>query len=105
MLDKEFKLSSFSQSFRIKKMNAIEIFAMKTQIDFDNFNNAMNTFNLILENVEVKLDDTWLPVKEHSNYYPLGIENDIIAIDEISAEFMKQLKEVFRKSNASTPKH
>lgn len=105
MLDKEFKLSTFNQTFRIKKLNAIEIFAIKTQIDFDNFKSALDTFNLILENVEVKLDDNWLPVKDRSNYYPLGIEDDIVAIDEISAQFMKQFKEVFQKSNASTSKH
>lgn len=98
---KEFTISAYPQPFRIKKMNAIELFAMRTQIDFKSFDDALNAFNLILEKIEVKCGDDWLPVKEHDTYFPVGIEDNVDAIDELSSEFMKQFRMVFQKSNAS----
>lgn len=98
---KEFTISAYDNPFRIKNMNAIELFAMRTQIDFKNFNFALETFNLILEKMEVKCGDSWLPVKENEIYFPLGVENNIDAIDELSSEFMKRFRAVFQKSNVS----
>lgn len=100
-LTKEFKISAYEQPFRIKKMNAIEILAMRTQMDFKNFNFALDSFNLILEKLEVKCGDDWLPVKERDIFFPVGIEENIDAIDELTSQFMKKFKTVFQKSNAS----
>lgn len=101
-MTKEFHISTYEHLFRIKKMNAIELFALRTQFDFKNFNTALDTFNLILEKLEVKCDDDWLPVKEKNIYFPVGIEDNIDAIDELSAEFMKRFRQVFQKSNVSS---
>ena len=86
--------------YRIKKMNAIEMLALRSQIAFDNFEDTMNFYNLLLEKVEVKCGDKWLQVKDGENYYPAGIEEDIDTVDELIGKAVEYLKSVFRKSNA-----
>lgn len=86
--------------YRIKKMNAIEMLALRSQIAFDNFEDTMNFYNLLLEKVEVKCGDKWLQVKDGENYYPAGIEEDVDTIDELIGKAVEYLKSVFRKSNA-----
>ena len=86
--------------YRIKKMNAIEMLALRSQIAFDNFADTMNFYNLLLEKVEVKCGDKWLQVKDGENYYPAGIEEDVDAVDELIGKAVEYLKSVFRKSNA-----
>lgn len=86
--------------YRIKKMNAIEMLALRSQIAFDNFEDTMNFYNLLLEKIEVKCGDKWLQVKDGENYYPAGIEEDIDTVDELIGKAVEYLKSVFRKSNA-----
>ena len=90
-----------NNEFRIKKMNAIEVLAMRTQISFDTLEETMKFYNMLLEKVEVKCADKWIQVKDGENYYPAGIEDDIQVIDEIIKHVMDYLKTVFQKSNAS----
>ena len=86
--------------YRIKKMNAIEMLALRSQIAFDNFEDTMNFYNLLLEKVEVKCGDKWLQPKDGENYYPAGIEEDVDTVDELIGKAVEYLKSVFRKSNA-----
>ena len=86
--------------YRIKKMNAIEMLALRSQIAFDNFEDTMNFYNLLLEKVEVKCGAKWLQVKDGENYYPAGIEEDVDTVDELIGKAVEYLKSVFRKSNA-----
>lgn len=81
-------------------MNAIEMLALRSQIAFDNFEDTMNFYNLLLEKVEVKCGDKWLQVKDGENYYPAGIEEDVDTVDELIGKAVEYLKSVFRKSNA-----
>lgn len=90
---KEFKIKDYT--FRIKEMNAIEALAFKTQINFDSFNNALELYNLVLERIEVKCGEKWLPVKDGNIYYPNEIEKDIKSINEILNNFLEYLKELF----------
>lgn len=87
--------------YRIKRMNAIELLALRSQISFDNYEETKNFYNLLLEKFEVKCGKEWLQVKDGENYYPAGIENDIELIDTLIAKMMEYLKSVFQKSNAS----
>lgn len=87
--------------YRIKKMNAIEMLALRSQIAFDNFEETNNFYNLLLEKIEVRCGKDWLQVKDGENYYPAGIEDDIESIEELINKMMDYLKMVFRKSNAS----
>lgn len=96
---KEFEIKG--NIYRIKKMNAIELLALRSQIDFDNIENAQKFYETILEKFEVKIKDEWIVVKQGSNYYPNGIEDDIEVISELITQMMNYLKEVFLKSSKS----
>lgn len=100
----EFKIKSREGQFRVKKMNAIELLALQTQIDFDNMDTTMSLYNDILERIEYKSGESWLPVKEpdHNIYYPAGIEDDVHAIQELISTFMEDFfKPTFQNSNES----
>lgn len=87
--------------FRVKKMNAIEVISFRSLMDFSSLDGISSFFKTILENLEVRINDDWLPVKEKNRevYYPNGIENDIKAIDKLLNYFQDYLKEVFTKSS------
>ena len=88
-------------NYRIKKMNAIELLSIQSQISFKSAKQSQACYSQILERIEVQCQDNWLPVKEENKevYYPAGIENDLEAIQSLITFFMKWLKEVFQKSN------
>lgn len=95
----EFKVKDFV--YRIKKMNAIELLALQSQIGFSNMQAAKDCYNIMLENIEVKVKDVFLPVKEEGKniYLPNDIENDIESVQELIKHMIEYLKEVFSKSN------
>lgn len=95
----EFKIKD--NVFRIKKMNAIEILALRSQVSFDDYASSEKTYIEILSRVEVKVKDEWISIKQGNNFYPEGIEEDVETIEQIITNVLKYLKEVFQKSNAS----
>lgn len=100
MLQNEFKAQSYK--FRIKKMNAIELLALRTTLDFENIEKLQATYNNMLERVEVNIkDDKWIQVKQGDDYYPAGIEDNLELIELIVKEFLNYIKAVFLKSNES----
>lgn len=101
-MNEEFTIKALDQAFRIRKLNAIEIFALRSQIDFDNYKTTKDSVELMLENLEVKLGDNWLKVKDGDIYYPNGIEENYDAIDELVRVFLKKFRSVFQKSNVSS---
>ena len=87
------------KEFRIKKMNAIELLALRTQLSFNNFDEALNTYSTLMENLEYNFNGKWLPVKEKNRniFYPNGIEEDIVSIDKMLQYVLAYFKEVFHK--------
>lgn len=90
-------------TFRIKKMNMIEMLALQSQVTFKSVDSTLNLYNELLERMEVQLGETWLPVKEKGKniFYPADIENDFEAIQTLVGHFLKYIKSVFRKSDES----
>ena len=92
-------------TFRIKKMNAIEALALQTSSSMKSVDATQSFFNECLERIEVKAtDDKWLPVKQKGRnvYLPDGIENDGDAIKELIEMFMREFaKPFFKKSDES----
>lgn len=84
-------------TFRIKPMNAIELLALRSQISFDDFEQATKLYSLLLEKLEVKLNDQWLPVKEKGKniFYPNGLENNMDLVNKLLDYFLEYLKSVF----------
>lgn len=95
-----------NNEYRIKKMNAIDMLAMQSQISFDTAKQSKSCYSQMLERIEVKCQDKWLPVKEEDKeiYYPVNVENDLSLIQDLIGFFMNWLREVFRKSNESNSK-
>lgn len=90
-----------TNTFRVKKMNAIEALALRTASSIENPKEAQKFFNEILERLEVQIADKWLPVKEKNveAYYPAGIEDDVATIQKLVDFFMTDfLKPLFMKS-------
>lgn len=99
-----FTIENFDGEFRFAKMNAIEALALRTIINFDDFDMSVKMIDTILEKIEVNCGSDWLPVKEkaHNVYYPVGIENNVFAINELVEKFLNDyLKPLFTKSSAS----
>lgn len=91
-----------TNTFRVKKMNAIEALALRTASSIENTREAQKFFNEILERVEVEVGGKWLPVKEKGRdvFYPSGIEDDAQAVQQIVEHFMNDfLHPLFQKSS------
>lgn len=92
-------------TYRIRKMNAIEALALQTSSSMKSVDATQAFFNECLERIEVKVtDDKWLPVKQKGRnvYLPDGIENDGDAIKELIEMFMREFaKPFFKKSDES----
>ena len=89
-------------TFRVKKMNAIEALALKSVSSLDSTESATSLFNTILEKVEVKCGDVWYPVKKGDVYYPAGIEDDVDTIQQLISFFIKEyFQPLFQPSNKS----
>ena len=100
----EFKIKSLDNDFRIMNMNAIEALALRSVLDFDNFDTTLNMLNIIIEHIEVRLEDKWLPVKEKGKdiFYPNEIENNVFALNELVDVFLNDyFKPLFRKFDTS----
>lgn len=95
----EFVVKDFT--FRIKRMNAIELLAIKSVIAFDNIKDLIETYSYLLEKIEVKVKDSWLQVKQGNNFYPAAIETDVEIIDSLITHILQYIKSVFTKSNGS----
>ena len=95
-----------NNTYRIKKMNAIEVLALQSQIDFEDIKSTMKCYNTLLERIEVQVKDKWLPVKlENSDtYFPAGLEDDFELVDALMHFILSYLKSVFQKSNESKEK-
>lgn len=91
--------------YRMKRINALQLLALRSQLSFENFDSALNTFDLLLQLIEVRgaNDTKWLPVKVKGEdvYFPAFIQEDPDAMQEIAMHAMEYLKSVFRKSTES----
>lgn len=90
-------------NYRVKKMNAIELMALRSQIDFDNYNSVVKMYETLLEKIEVEVNEKWLPVKTVGTniYVPQGIEDDVEVVEQLISFILEYIKSVFMKSNAS----
>ena len=104
MEQKIFKIEGYDFDFRIKNMKAVEVLAIKSQINFDDEDKAKKCFDTILEKFEVRCSDSWVPVKMKNAevYFPEAVETDPNLVDKLVDYFIKDyLAPVFQKSSAS----
>lgn len=93
-------------TYRIKSMNALEVLALKTCVDFDNYESTLNMYNVLLDKIEVQIIDKWLTVKEKDSnvFCPAEAEHDIDLLQELITFIMEYIQQVFPKSNGSKTK-
>lgn len=97
----EFKIESRKDlSFRLMYISPIEGLAIIPQLDTEDYTKAMTFFSFALEHVEVKVNDSWFPVKtkDRNTYMPMDIEKDWGALQEIVAKVFNYLLENFPNS-------
>lgn len=90
-------------NYRVKKMNAIELMALRSQIDFNNYDSVVKMYETLLEKIEVEINEKWLPVKTIGTniYLPQGVEDDVEVVEQLISFILEHIKSVFMKSNAS----
>lgn len=89
-------------TFRIKKMNSIEMLALQNQIKFDDMESTEKSFYSVLKFIEVNVNGKWLPCLNGKDIIPVKLEEDVNAMNEVFGYFMKEyFVPVFRKSNES----
>lgn len=93
MDQKEFKLESRGEQFRVGKISPIDLLAISTQIDFESFKMTKTLMTFCIENVEVKMGEKWVPVKvkDKEIYSPRDIANDFVALNELFMWMMENV--------------
>ena len=101
MEEKEFNIKTRKETFKIAKISPVELLSISTQINFNNLQQTETVFNFALEHTLVKIEDSWLPVKEKSKevYWPATMETDFLSLNELITYFLNNvIKKVFTKS-------
>lgn len=99
----EFKIESLPDvQFRVSKISPIDLLAITTQIDFNNFVQTKSLYTFALEHTEVKQGEKWFPVKiaNQEVYTPTTIEENLVALNEIITYFLNEVvTKTFMKSS------
>lgn len=106
MTHEEFEIESMPGTrFRVAKISPVDMMAITQTIDFDRFESNQTLIRFCLENAEVLMGEKWLPVKTKGRdvYQPIGIESDLIALNEVFLWMMENvIAKVFTRSSEST---
>ncbi len=100
-IQEEFTIENYDYTFRVAKMNAIELLALETQLNFKGLNQSQAAIESILERIEVKIGDKWATVKmkDRQVYTPTEVEEDVNLVAELMTKFTKEIvNPVFQKS-------
>ena len=105
MTHEEFKIESMQNTFRVGKISPVDMMAITQTIDFEKFDTNKALITFCLENTEVKVGETWLPVKAKNRevYQPMGIDNNFLALNQIFLWMLENvITKTFTKSSEST---
>lgn len=100
-IQEEFTIEDYDYTFRVAKMNAIEILALEMQLNFKDINQSQVAIESVLERIEVKVGDKWVAVKmkDRQVYTPSEVEEDVKLIAKLMTKFTKEIMNpVFQKS-------
>lgn len=101
---KEFTVSNRKELFRIGKITPIELLSISAVMDLEKLTQVTEFITFALEHVEVQMGEKWLPLKTKDKeiYMPIGIEEDILSLNEIVAFVLKEvIEKAFTKSSES----
>lgn len=98
----EFLIEGRQEQFRTAPISPVDLLALQMQTDLENFEQTKILFNFALEHTQVKMGESWKPVKTPGReiYMPLGIEEDFKALNNICIWFLDNvISKVFQKSS------
>lgn len=94
-----------SLEFRLKKVSPVKLLSISTLFGNKDVESIEQLFVFSLENTEVNVGGTWLPVKEKNEdvFWPKTLEDNIPILQEVVTHFVTEvLSTVFTKSSKST---
>ena len=101
-MEREFEIKKVNGTFRVSIKNGIDALAMRVYIVKIDEGKIEEAYEKILEHIEYNIDkDTWVKVKDGKSFYPAGIENNPLALQELINYFCNYLYEFFMGSNES----
>lgn len=104
MENREFKIESRDNEFRVKKIDTIELMAVVMTLDLNSIESSKEYITFALDHIQVKIANDWISVKPKNKpvYWPANIENDYAAIKELISWFTTNIiKPVFQSSSKS----
>ena len=90
---------------REAQVSPVDLLAITTQVDFDEYKKNKELFKFALEHLECEIEGKWLPVKtaDREVYMPFGIERNYKALNELVQWYLENvIIEVFTGSAEST---
>lgn len=96
MKTQEFEIEAMKGTkFRTKYISPVDLLALGSQVDLDDFYKSQLLFTFALEHIEVLIGDNnkWFTVKTPGQevYMPLGIEENLKALNQLSAWFIENI--------------
>lgn len=91
-------------TYRVKKLNAIRVLAIRTQADFSDVDKAEQFFGTLLECLEVNVNGLWEDVKLKGKniFCPRELEDNPLLVKELCETFTeKYLYPLFQGSSES----
>lgn len=95
----EFEVNEYK--LRFKDMNPITLLAMQTLLDMKTMKKTEELFTIVLENTEVEIAGTYVPLKAKGRnvYLPENIDKDFDTLNTILSKFIELvLTPLFTKS-------
>ena len=103
---REFNIEALPDiTFREAYVSPVDLLAVATQVDFDEYEKNKTLFAFALEHIECLVETKWLPVKTAGRdvYMPFGIERNFKALNQLVQWYLENvIYEVFIGSAEST---
>ena len=103
---KEFNIESLpGVTFREASVSPVDLLAIASQVDFDEFGKTKQMIQFSLEHLECEVNGKWFPVKQPSRevYMPFNIERNYKALNELVQWYLENvIVQVFTESAEST---
>lgn len=90
----EFTIESLpGATFREGYCSPVDLLAIATQVNFDQFAKTREVFTFSLEHIETKAGENWVPVKTAGRdvFMPMGIETNFKALNDLCEWYMSNV--------------
>ena len=95
-------------TYRVKKLSALRVLAIRTQADFSDVDKAEQFFGTLLECLEVNVNGIWedVKIKGKDIFCPIELETNPMLIKELCETFTNEyLFPLFQESSELNDEH